>query len=427
MIYRNRYEAGQLLAEEIRGRKLHHPLILALPRGGVPIAFELAQALNAPLDVLIVRKIGAPDAQEFGIGAMAEDGSYWLNEEIVKSYGFRREDIDAVIEKERAELARRVRLYRGERSPLDFRGREIIVVDDGLATGVSATAACRYLRKNGAKRIIFAAPTCASDSVKKLSAEVDEVFCLQSPTEFYAVGQWYEDFSPTSDEEVLALLRQARSPVIVDVEGARLPGDLHVPDSPIGLVLFAHGSGSSRKSPRNVQVAKYLNRHGIATLLFDLLTPSESFDRSNVFDIPLLASRLVGATHWAQARPELAKLPFGFFGASTGGAAALWAAADLGKDIAAIVSRGGRPDLAKPRFQEVNCPALLIVGGEDTGVIELNEEALAELPTAEMITVPGATHLFEEAGTLEIVCEEAANWFVRFFEEARGKSKGRAA
>ncbi|MBI5265085.1 MAG: alpha/beta hydrolase [Bradyrhizobium sp.] len=199
-----------------------------------------------------------------------------------------------------------------------------------------------------------------------------------------------------------------------------LAGTLNVPQSPHGLVVFAHGSGSSRLSPRNTAVAKALNASSFATLLFDLLTPSEESDRSNVFDIALLAGRLVDVVQWLGGRgPSIAQLPLGLFGASTGAAAALVAAARLPERIAAVVSRGGRPDLAGDALPLVRAPTLLIVGGVDYGVIELNEEALARLraPKALQI-VPGATHLFPERGAMEAVIALAVRWFEQHLASA---------
>jgi len=198
-----------------------------------------------------------------------------------------------------------------------------------------------------------------------------------------------------------------------------LRGSLAAPAGARGVVVFAHGSGSSRASPRNIQVAEALNDVGLATLLFDLLTEAEAGDRANVFDIPLLAERLAAATSWVEAEPELGRLPIGYFGASTGAAAALWAAA--GNDAAsAIVSRGGRPDLAAPRLAEVRAPTLLIVGGDDDVVLELNREALGLLTCeAQLRVVEGATHLFEEPGALEEVARLACDWFARHLATAR--------
>lgn len=201
--------------------------------------------------------------------------------------------------------------------------------------------------------------------------------------------------------------------VVVSAVGVGLPGYLTVPDGADTVVVFAHGSGSSRHSPRNRAVADDLNRHGLGTLLFDLLTDEESTDRGNVFDIGLLGDRLVGATRWLREVPGLGDVDVGYFGASTGAGAALWAAADPESGVSAVVSRGGRPDLAAPRLSSVSTPTLLIVGGRDDVVIDLNRQA-AELLGGEcrLEIVPGATHLFEEPGALDRVTELARAWFL---------------
>jgi putative phosphoribosyl transferase len=204
-----------------------------------------------------------------------------------------------------------------------------------------------------------------------------------------------------------------------DTRGVRispigLDGVLGLPEPAGGLVLFAHGSGSGRFSPRNTYVATALRRAGLATLLFDLLTESEAADRRNVFDIDLLAERLALATSWAKQQDDLRDLPIGYFGASTGAAAALVAAARSQEDIGAIVSRGGRPDMAGPVLGEVRAPTLLIVGGHDAGVLELNEQAFAKLRCEKSLEiVPGATHLFEEPCALDQVIDLARRWFTR--------------
>ncbi len=189
-----------------------------------------------------------------------------------------------------------------------------------------------------------------------------------------------------------------------------LGGTLAAPFDAEGLVIFAHGSGSSRHSPRNQLVASHLNNQGMATLLFDLLTPEEELDRSNVFDIPMLGARLALATEWA--RGEVTGLPIGYFGASTGAAAALVAASELGPQIEAVVSRGGRSDLAREHLPHVVSPTLLIVGGNDRLVLELNHEAAIQMKCdRKLAVVPGAMHLFEEPGALERVAEMAGSWF----------------
>jgi len=210
--------------------------------------------------------------------------------------------------------------------------------------------------------------------------------------------------------------RPVERAVAIAADTVTLPGDLTVPERASGLVLFAHGSGSSRRSPRNRSVAQVLHAAGIGTLLFDLLTEREAEDRRNVFDILLLAERLLAATDWTRATPELERLPLGYFGASTGAAAALAAEARGANPIAAVVSRGGRPDLAAEWLGRVRAPTLLIVGELDEPVLSLNRQAYARLTCPkELVVVPGATHLFEEPGTLEQVAEIAKKWFVRHF------------
>jgi len=201
--------------------------------------------------------------------------------------------------------------------------------------------------------------------------------------------------------------------------GVLLPGTLRVPAGPAAIVVFAHGSGSSRLSSRNRSVAERLGAQGLATLLFDLLTEEEASERANVFDLELLSGRLLAAARWVDEQEGLAGLPLGFFGASTGAGAALWAASELGGRVAAVVSRGGRPDLVSPMLPFVTAPTLLIVGGADEPVIEMNRQARTELRCpAELVIVPGATHLFEEAGALEQVAELASSWFVRHLPRA---------
>jgi putative phosphoribosyl transferase len=215
------------------------------------------------------------------------------------------------------------------------------------------------------------------------------------------------------------LLRAHERPVVISSALSPLPGTLAWPEHPSGLVLFAHGSGSGRLSPRNQLVARQFRAAGMATLLFDLLTERESADRALGFDVDLLAGRLLAATEWVAAQPEVEGLPLGYFGASTGAAAALKAAA-RSAPVRAVVSRSGRPDLAAAELHLVSAPTLLIVGGRDPAVHELNRQALRRLTCSKrLVVVPGATHLFEEPGTLEDAGKWAAEWLIHYLAMER--------
>lgn len=453
MTFQDRREAGRLLARKLGRYKDANGIVLALPRGGVPVGYEVALALRLPIDVFIVRKLGAPGQPELGIGAVAPGGVLVLDVDTINALGISREAIQRIATIEVDEVERRLARFRGRRPSPELAGKTVIVVDDGLATGVTATAAVRALRQANPKEIVLAVPVCAAQTADALESEVDQLVCVETPPNFGAVGLWYRHFDQTSDEEVIELLEQARlayeghenqsnaqgepassalqdrvrgqvaAPLRQEVEissaGVTLQGDLMLPEQPLGVVLFAHGSGSSRLSPRNRYVAGVLHNASFATLLMDLLTSEEELidnqTRHLRFDIALLAQRLAGAIDWLGARRETAHLAVGLFGASTGAAAALVAAANRPEKVRAVVSRGGRPDLAGAALPHVEAPTLLLVGGLDQPVIGLNRQAMEHLSAPnKLVIVPGATHLFEEPGTLEEVARLAAAWFTDY-------------
>lgn len=435
-MFSNRTDAGADLAQRLEHLQGNDIVVVGLPRGGLPVAYEVARALDAPLDVILVRKLGVPFQPELAMGAIGEDGVRVMNDGVVRAAGVTPEEIAEVQERERIELDRRGRRYRAGRDRIPLGGKVVVVVDDGIATGATAKAACRVARLEGATRVVLAVPVAPAHGILDLAGAADELVTVATPEHFFGIGQFYRDFSPTSDEEVVACLDRAAAAssissrqssalgddppsfdgdVELDIGSVVLGGRLTVPEHPRGVVVFAHGTGSSRHSPRNRYVASVLNEAGLATLLFDLLTESEELDRANVFDIDLLARRLVDVTGWVRDRSELAGLDVGYFGASTGAAASLQAAAESPAGVAAVVSRGGRPDLAGPRLGAVRLPTLLIVGGDDDVALGLNRAAQAQLRCENRLDViPGATHLFEEPGTLQLAAEKARNWFLSY-------------
>ncbi len=430
--FNDRADAGRQLASRMDSLRGHDVVVLGLPRGGVPVAFEVARALGAPLDVLPVRKLGVPFHPELAFGAIGEGGVRVISDAVVRETRLSDKEMNAVETRERTELQRRSERFRGDRQPISLKGRTAVIVDDGIATGATARAACQVARAQGAGRVVLATPIGGSDTVEEFADCADEVVCLETPVPYFAVGQGYRNFAQTSDDEVIALLNSAHNgfraatsaraddpplrdeEIQVDTGAVSVAGHLTVPERPKGVVVFAHGSGSSRHSPRNRYVAEVLNNAGFATVLFDLLTPDEERNRANVFDIGLLARRLVDVTGWLAGQPDTASLPVGYFGASTGAGAALSAAAHPGVKVAAVVSRGGRPDLAGESLREVHAPTLLIVGGHDEMVLKLNRQAQAVIPAeCRVAVVPGATHLFEEPGALEQVAVLARDWFIK--------------
>ncbi|MGN6680837.1 MAG: phosphoribosyltransferase family protein, partial [Streptosporangiaceae bacterium] len=358
----DRTEAGRALAsslEHLRGTDL---VVLGLPRGGVPVAYEVAKSLGAPLDVIVVRKLGVPFQPELAMGAIGEGGIRVSNDDVIRRGGITPQEIAAVEQRERADLVQQAQRFRAGRPNVDVAGRTAVIVDDGIATGSTAAAACQVARQMGAKRVILAVPVGAPESIRSLQVVCDEVDCLFAPDYFMAVGTFYDNFRHVADSEVTDLLARSVEAVQVTAgsqdsqdsqpakaglttkDAARPPGPperddevqlsvadgsvvldghLTIPANAAGTVIFVHGSGSSRHSPRNLFVANQLNEAGLGTLLFDLLTRDEEVERANVFDIQTLAARLADVTAWVREQPGGIKTPLGYFGASTGAAAAL--------------------------------------------------------------------------------------------------------
>jgi predicted phosphoribosyltransferase len=357
MVFANRVDAGRRLAGALCHLADEDVVVLGLPRGGVPVAAEVARELHKPLDIILVRKLGVPFQRELAMGAIGEGGVRVIDDEVVRLTGVRAVDVDKAQIREQAELDRRAARFRGTRERVPIRGRTALIVDDGIATGSTVRAACGVARAAGAVRVVVATPVAPPHAVTSLRDAADEVVAVQTPDKFFAIGEFYADFTQTSDDEVVRLLGPTGrdEDVRVRAGSTTLDGHLTVPAGAHAIVVFAHGSGSSRHSPRNQYVASVLHEAGLGTLLFDLLTSEE---------------------------------------------------------VLAIVSRGGRPDLAAASLAGVRAPTLLIVGARDTEVLELNRKAQAELRCETRISVvPGASHLFEEPGTLRVAAELARDWF----------------
>jgi putative phosphoribosyl transferase len=432
----DRREAGKRLAERLKDEGYAgqaNLVVLGLPRGGVPVAYEVAEALEAPLDVFLVRKLGTPDQPELAMGAIASGNIVVLNDEVVDALRIGPSEIKAAVARESDELRRRERAYRDDRPPLEVEGRTVILVDDGLATGSTMRAAIAAIRKRHPARVIVGVPVAAPATCAEFQSIADDCVCVHTPEPFRAVGLWYDDFSQTRDAEVVELLAIARghrelgddepagqtdavdtSEVAIPADGRVLRGTLRIPRGASLIVVFAHGSGSGRNSPRNRFVASVLEDAGLGTLLIDLLGEDEASNRAKVFDIGLLADRLQAVADWLKAQSQTRSFRLAYFGASTGAGAALRAAAISGPgSVAAVVSRGGRPDLANEFLPSVTAPTLLIVGGADEIVLELNREAFDRLLCPRQLDiVPGATHLFPEPGALEEVARLAREWFL---------------
>ncbi|HVP67664.1 MAG TPA: phosphoribosyltransferase family protein [Anaeromyxobacteraceae bacterium] len=431
MTFEDRQDAGRRLAPLLERYRGARPVVLGLPRGGVPVAAEVAAALGAPLDVLVSHKVGAPGMPEYAVGAAAEGGVVVVSADAAREVGLPGEEVLAFAEREQGEIERRARLFRGGRPPPDLSGRTAILVDDGVATGCTARAAVRAARKLGAARVVVAAPVAAPDARAALAREADDVVFVEVPEGFFAVGAFYRDFRPTTDDEVVQWLSGARGggeaprarppvahdegEVTIQSDGLEFPASAAVPPGAKGVVVFSHGSASSRRNPRDRYLARCLRERGLGTVFPDLEAP-EGVEGGFV---ERRARRLLAAARWLAAREDTARLPAGLIGSSSGAAPALAAAALAPGCFSAVVLRGGRPDLAGEEVvRRVRTPTLLIVGGRDDHVLRLNEAALRLLPgRRSLAVVPGAGHAFAEPGALDAAARLGAGWFEEAFRQ----------
>jgi putative phosphoribosyl transferase len=425
-LFRNRHHAGHELARRLLPYRCQSPLIFALPRGGVPVAFETAEALGAPLDVWIVRRLIGHGPPEVALGAVAEGGEPFVDPQIVHSTGVSVEQVQAAIRHAAAEAVELSGRCRRGLPVRQVAGRTVIVVDDGVASGATARAALRALRRGKPRRLVLAVPVGCEETLASLHTEADEIVCLSRQDDLVGVDRWYQDYRPVDDDEVGQLLHRARAPGAtsaplreldgrIDTGEAMLSATFAVPAGARGCVVVVPGAGSSRDCPSTVFLAEALHQAGFATLLFDMLSEDEEAQDENDghlrYDVALFARRLLAVIEWTRNRVKT-RLPIGLFGRGNGAAAALIAAAQRPDAVGAVVSRGGRPDLALPWLARVRAPTLLLVGGDDPETLQLNRRALEALGCPKGLSVvPHATNLFEEPGALEQVSRLADDWF----------------
>ena len=392
MLFADRTDAGRRLARSLSRWRGTNVVVLALPRGGVPVASEVARELRAPLDMIVVRKLGVPFQPEYGFGAIGEGGARVVDDHVVRQAGLTRQEIASAEARERVRLDHLLGRLRGGRPPVPLAGRTALVVDDAIATGATARAACLVARARGARRVIVAVPVGATEAVAALRRDADEVTCLHTVPASRSVGAWYGDFAQVTDAEATALLGPGRQPRIRVTPrrirrrsrwtrtACRCPGRW---SSRPGLRGWWSSPTAAAAAGTARAISSWrpdLNRAGFGTLLVDLLTADEELSRACVFDVALLAARLTAVTRWLGTQPATAAIPAGYFGVSTGAAAALAAVTDTPRlPVTAIVSLGGRPDLVGARLARVRVPTLLIVGGADRVVLGLNQRARAQL------------------------------------------------
>jgi predicted phosphoribosyltransferase/dienelactone hydrolase len=415
MVFRDRIDAGRQLAAAVKEKGFENPVVLGIPRGGVPVAAEVARATKGELAVVVARKLGAPGNPELAIGATTETGASYINAAVATAAGASREYIEAERHRQVLEAHRREELFDSHRRP-PVQGRTVIVVDDGVATGATAIAAVRSLKREGAARVVLAIPVGPPEMVDLLRQEADEVICLCEEEDFWAVGQFYVHFEPVNDDEVLSTLNEFKAAVAVDPmrrvviarDGVQLIGNLMTPTGagPFPLVIFVHGHGSSKESPRNVVIASRLVDDGIAALLFDLSSHGESSNDDRGMDA--YVDDVEAAFAWARHQGVVQADSVGIAGSSLGGTIAAAALAAGRVSPKTMVLRA--PPMEPEEFDSIHVPTLVLIGSEDPlrRRVEIGVKGRAAFTLHE---VQGAGHLFEEPGTLEHALVQTVSWF----------------
>lgn len=440
MLFQDRTDAGGRLAERLERFRGTDAVVLAVPSGGVVVATEVARSLELRMDLIVVRGVRLERDPGLILAVVAEGGEQIIDEDAIESVGVTPSELWAALASERAEVARRVDLYRLRRFHVDLHGYTAIVVLDALADPLVAALACRVARLRGARRVVLAAPIGTSDIFTELDEHADEITLLESPDEVGDPRDHFARFDPVPDAVVLDHLDASVErdgepeppltmvdhmsdleiePVVILSDGAPLRGIVMLPRLATGVVVFTHGTGSGADSPRDEIVATALAEVGIASVRFDLLTEFEHHRRLEISD-RVMTDRLVGAVAWVRRQEAFRDLPLGLNGANSGIRAVLALAAEPGAAITAIVSRGGDPDELAVGIDEVIAPSLFVVGGADERILEANRSAAMRIDApCEISVIPGASHRFIEPGALEMVAEITRDWFFTWMVRRR--------
>jgi len=417
--FRNRQEAARELADVLANRNYSNPIVLGIPRGGVPMADEVARRIVGTPGVVVARKLRAPHQPELAIGAVAANGAAYVNDRLAREVGADRAYIEREIAYQAVDARQREARFDGAHQS-GIGDRTVIVVDDGIATGSTAIAALRSVRSAGAARVVLAVPVGPPETIRAMAAEADDVVCPHVERDFYAVGQFYDDFAPVTDDEVDGIVARwrgdpgevARRDAVVVRDGVRLAVRLATPASghPTPVVVFIHGLGSGKDSPRNVLVAERLLAAGFATVLFDLSGHGES--DADPRGAAAFADDTIAVMKWTAQQAELDSDRLVLAGSSVGAAVALEVARPASPPAAALVLRA--PAIEARDIRAVGVPTLVVIGSHDPRYRELAGACrLAEGVTLEV--VEGAGHLFEEPGTLERAIDATVTWLQTTF------------
>ncbi|HEY8368028.1 MAG TPA: alpha/beta fold hydrolase [Thermodesulfobacteriota bacterium] len=422
--FRDRAEAGEALAARLAGTVPEGCVVAAIPRGGVAVALPVARRLGAPLTVAYARKLSAPFAAELAFGAVDEDGEVVTTPETVEALGLAPQDVMEAKQRVRGEIQRRMARYRVP--PLaTYLPAPVVLVDDGLATGLTMEAAVRYARRHGATEVIVAVPCASVEAARRFGREADRFVGLVVDEDFVAVGQYYDDFSPVTDDEVVAMLEEARRARIGggvggdrlltfrNPRGLELAGELLLPSGagPFPTVVFAHGWRSGKESPRNRAAAEALRAAGFAACLFDFTGHGESEGTLEESTVERQVEDLGAAIDAVLAEGATDETRIGVAGASSGGAVALLRAS-IDSRIRALVLRSANPAGAEDAAWRVRVPTLLVVGEHDTPTLAANQALAARLAGPHRLeVVPGGDHLFEDPTALGRAVEATVAWF----------------